>query len=55
MIKKAKDNDFPSAAPNPLRVALSSKGNAGVHWKKALTRFISDEKLNVRCKGTKFN
>jgi len=46
MIKKAKDNDFPSAAPNPLRVALSSKkGSTGVHWKKALTRFISDEKL----------
>jgi len=46
VINKAKDKDFPSAAPNPLRVAMSAaKGCTGVFWKKALKRFVIDEKL----------
>ena len=47
-VKKAKDNDFPSVAPNPLRVALSSKkGSTGVHWKKAVRKFLNNE--NLKC------
>lgn len=47
-IKKAKNNDFVSAAPNPLRVAMKSKkGDTGVFWKKAIRKYIRDE--NIKC------
>lgn len=43
---EAKDKDFPSAAPNPLRVAMSPlKGGTGVFWKKALEDYIIKEKI----------
>jgi len=47
-IKKAKDSDFISAAPNPLRVAMKSKkGGTGIFWKKAISMYIEDE--NIKC------
>ena len=43
---EAKDKDFPSAAPNPLRVAMSPlKGGTGVFWKKDLKDYIIKEKI----------
>ncbi len=45
-VLKAKDKDFPSAAPNPLRVAMSPlKGGTGVFWKKALKNYLRQEKI----------
>tara|TARA_B100000963_G_scaffold360616_1_gene392177 strand:- start:17794 stop:18654 length:861 start_codon:yes stop_codon:yes gene_type:complete len=45
-VLEAKDKDFPSAAPNPLRVAMSPlKGGTGVFWKKALEDYIIKEKI----------
>jgi dTDP-4-dehydrorhamnose reductase len=44
-IQKVKDKEFPSAAPNPLRVSISSKNGTGVFWKKALKSFINEEKI----------
>jgi dTDP-4-dehydrorhamnose reductase len=47
-IKKAKNSDFESAAPNPLRVAMKSKkGGTGIFWKKAVNKYIEDE--NIKC------
>ncbi len=46
-IKKVKDKDFPSSAPNPLRVAISSKNGTGVNWKKALKDYVTEE--NIKC------
>ena len=47
-INKAKNNDFVSAAPNPLRVAMKSKkGGTGIFWKKAIRKYIMDE--NIKC------
>ncbi len=42
---KAKDSDFPSSAPNPLRVPMSSKNGTGFFWKKALKMYIRNEKV----------
>ena len=40
-IKKAKNNDFVSAAPNPLRVAMKSKkGGTGIFGKKQLENIL---------------
>ena len=45
-IKKAKHKDFPSLAPNPLRVAMSTvKGGTGFFWRISLKKYINDEKL----------
>ena len=44
-VQRTKDKNFPSAAPNPLRVALSSKNGTGVFWKKALRQFVINENL----------
>ena len=47
-LTKAKDSDFISAAPNPLRVAMKSKnGGTGIFWKKAVSQYIEDE--NIKC------
>ena len=46
-IQKVKDNLFPSAAPNPLRVAISSKNGTGVFWKNALKEYVKKE--NIKC------
>lgn len=47
-LTKAKDSDFISAAPNPLRVAMKSKkGGTGIFWKKAISKYIEDE--NIKC------
>ena len=47
-IKKAKNNDFVSAAPNPLRVAMKSKkGGTGIFLEKAIRKYIMDE--NIKC------
>ncbi len=47
-IKKAKNSDFVSAAPNPLRVAMKSKkGGTDIYWKKAISKYIENE--NIKC------
>ncbi len=46
-VKKVKDREFPSAAPNPLRVSISSKNGTGIPWKKALRDFVKEE--NIKC------
>ncbi len=46
-VQKVKDKEFPSAAPNPLRVAISSKNGTGVYWKNALREYVKNE--NLKC------
>jgi len=47
-IKKVKDKEFPSLAPNPLRLPLKSKkGCTNVSWKKAIKMYVRNE--SIKC------
>ena len=46
-IGKSKESDFPTLAPNPLKVALNSikQTNTNYTWKEGLRAYINDEKI----------